>query len=203
MIETKREIILEEGVPVEIFDKDMDLLNETIALIGKATRQFFSEISLESHRQGQFFPELDIRNGLIVRNGITNENYIVVANYPEVVEQQMCTTITRMIVCNSKLTVKRMVETADRFGNIKREFEEVYSDLSIYAETLESEVVQKDPGKALEVRYKIFAPGIEIKVEDQIQINVGGKEILFKLMGYDPLSFEGLTLLEVVSETRR
>ncbi|NMA86024.1 MAG: hypothetical protein GX968_01725 [Tissierellia bacterium] len=203
MVETKREIILEEGIPVEVFDKDMNLLEDTIALVGKATRQFFSEISLESHRQGQFFPELNIGNGLIVRNGVTDEDYIVVANYPEVIDRQMCTTIARMIVCNSKLTIKRMVETADRFGNIKREFKEVYKDLSIYAETLESKVTQKDPGKIMEVSYKIFAPGIEIETEDQIQIVVGGKEIPFKLTGYDPLTFGGLTLIEVVSETRR
>lgn len=203
MIETKREIISEEGVPVEIFNKSMDLIDETIALIGKATRQFFSEVSLKSHRQGQFFPEINIKNGLIVKNGVTDEDYIIVANYPEVIEQQMCATITRMIVCNSKLTIKRMVETADRFGNIKREFEEVYSNLSVYAEHIESEVTQKDPGKSPKDRYKIFAPDIEIGIEDQIQIEVGGKEVSFKLMGYDLLSFKGLTILEVVSETRR
>lgn len=203
MVETKREIILEEGVPVSILDREMNLIKDTTALIGKATRQFFSEISLESHRQGQFFPELNIGNGSIIRNNVTEEDYIVVANYPEIIEQQKCTTIVRMIVCNSKLTIKRLVEDADRFGNIKRSFEEVYSGLSIYAEPLESEIVQKDPGKTFEVRYTIYTPYVEVDEEDQIQIEVGNGMKPFKLVGYDYLSFKGLTILEVVSETRR
>ena len=54
MIDVKREIILEEGVPVEIYDAEMNLLDETTALIRRATRQFFSEISLESHPRTVF-----------------------------------------------------------------------------------------------------------------------------------------------------
>ena len=174
MIEVKREIIQEEGIPVEVYDKDMNLLIETTALIGKATRQFFSEISLESHRQGQFFPELNIKNGLIVRNKITAEDYIIVANYPEVIEQQKCTIITRMIVCNSKLTVKRLVEDADKFGNIRREFKEIYKDLSIYVEPVANTVTQTDPGKFPETQYKLFAPNITLDIEDQVAVDVGG-----------------------------
>ena len=202
MIETKREIILEEGVPVTIYDKGEEL-KETIALIGKATRQFASEISLESHRQGQFLPTTEIRNGLIVKNKIAGEDYIVVANYPEVIDSQLCTIIARMIVCNSKMTVGRLVEDADHRGKIIREFKEIYSNLSIYAEPLESEVRQMDPGKAPKSRYKIYAPSIELDIEDQIQIDVGGMMMPFKLIGYDYLTFKGLTLLEVVTETRR
>lgn len=203
MIEIKREIILEEGVPVSIFDREMESLGDTTALIGKATKQFASEISLESHRQGQFLPEIELKNGLVVRNNVTNEDYIVVASYPEVIERQLCATIARMIVCNSKMTVGRLVEDADDRGKITREFREIYSNLSIYAEPLESEVRQTDPGKAPKSRYKIYAPSIELDIEDQIQIDVGGVMMPFKLIGYDYLTFRGLTLLEVVTETRR
>lgn len=202
MIETKREIILEEGVPVSVFDKENKLF-DTTALIGKATRQFFSEISLESHRQGQFLPQLDIHDGLIVKNRVIDSDYIIVASYPEIIDQQKCTTITRMIVCNSKMTVGRLVEYADHRGKITREFKEIYSNLSIYAELLESEVRQMDPGKAPKSRYKIYAPSIELNIEDQIHIDVGGVMMPFKLMGYDYLIFPGLTVLEVVTETRR
>jgi hypothetical protein len=203
MIEIKREIILEEGVPVSVYERDTKLVEETMALIGKATRQFASEISLESHRQGQFLPEVGIRNGLIIKNKVVDEDYIVVANYPEVIDQQLCTTIARMIVCNSKMTIGRLVEDADHRGKIIREFKEIYSNLSIYAEPLESEVRQMDPGKAPKSRYKIYAPSISLDIEDQIQIDVGGVMMPFKLTGYDYLTFKGLTLLEVVTETRR
>ncbi len=203
VIEVKREIILEEGVPVEIYDAEMNLLDETTALIGKATRQFFSEISLESHRQGQFLPELSVVNGLIVKNKVTEEEYIVVANYPEVIEQQKSATITRMIVCNSKLNVSRLVEDADRFGNIKREFKEIYSNLSVYIERIDSIVKQTDPGKVLNVTYKIYAPNIILDIEDQIQIDVGIGMQPLKLMGYDYTTFKGLTIIDAVTETRR
>ena len=203
MIEIKREIILEEGVPVSILDKDTVLVEETIVLIGKATRQFASEVSLESHRQGQFLPDIGLTNGLIVRNKVVNEDYIVVANYPEIIDRQLCTIIARMIVCNSKMTIGRLVEDADDRGKITREFREIYSNLSIYAEPLESEVRQTEPGKAPKSRYKIYAPSIELDIEDQIQIDVGGVMMPFKLIGYDYLTFRGLTLLEVVTETRR
>jgi len=203
MIEVKREIILEEGVPVSVHDGDGILVEETRALIGKATRQFASEVSLESHRQGQFLPDIGLTNGLIVRNKVVNEDYIVVANYPEIIDQQLCTTIARMIVCNSKMTIGRLVEDADDRGKITRTFNEVYKDLSIYAEPLDSEVKQAEPGKAPKTWYKIYAPSISLDIEDQIQIDVGGVMMPFKLIGYDYLTFKGLTLLEVVTETRR
>lgn len=203
MIEIKREIIQEEGIPVSILDKDTVLVEETMALIGKATRQFASEVSLESHRQGQFLPEVGVKNGLIVRNKVVDEDYIVVANYPEIIDQQLCTTIARMIVCNSKMTIGRLVEDADDRGKITRTFEEVYKDISIYAEPLDSEVKQVEPGKAPKARYKIYAPSISLDIEDQIQIDVGGVMMPFKLTGYDYLTFKGLTILEAVTETRR
>ena len=203
MIEIKRDIIQEEGVPVSILNKDMDLIEDTVALIGRATKQFVGEISLESHRQGQFLPELDIRNGLIVRNEIANEDYIIVANYPEILERQKCVTIARMLVCNSKMTVRRLVEDADIHGNIKREFKDIYKDLSIYVEALGSEVKQTNPGKFPQMKCNIFAPDVVLDIEDQIQVEMGGGMAPFKLEGYDYLTFKGLTLIEVITETRR
>jgi len=203
MIEIKREIIQEEGVPVSIFDKDMGFVEDTIALIGKATKQFASEISLESHRQGQFLPEVGVRNGLIIRNKVTNEDYIVIANYPEVIEQQVCTIITRMIVCNSKIRVGRLIEDADERGKITKGFKELYTNLSVYAEPLDSEVKQADPGKVPKSSYRIYAPDITVDIEDQILVDIGGQMMPFKLVGYDYLSFKGLTILDVTTETRR
>lgn len=202
MIETKRGIILEEGVPVSVFDKEEKLF-DTTALIGKATRQFFSEISLESHRQGQFLPQLDIHNGLIIKNKVIDNDYIIVASYPEVINQQKCTTITRMIVCNSKITIGRQTEIADDFGNIKKGFKSVCKDLSVYVETIDSEVKQVDPGKLHEVEYKIFAPNIPLEIEDRLEIDVGGEMRPFKITGYNYLMFKGLTVIDAVTDTRR
>ena len=202
MIEVKRELILEEGVPVSVFDRG-EWLFDTTALIGKATRQFFNEISLESHRQGQFLPELDIHNGLIIKNNVTLDDYIIIASYPEVIEQQKCATIARMIVCNSKITVKQLVEDADKYGNIKRRFEPVWENVSVYAEPLDSEVKQTDPGKFYMISYKIYAPSMTLSIEDQIELEVNNKKVSFKLNGIDDMTFRDLTLLELSTDMRR
>lgn len=203
MIETKREIILEEGVPVKVYKPNYEVVTETIALIGKATRQVFSEVSLESHRQGQFFPELPITNGLLVENLVTNEVYIIIANYPEVMEQQKCTTITRMILCNSNITVSGLVETADRFGNIKKEFKPIYKDLAVYVDTIDGDVEQTDAGKFPKKACKIYAPNIHLNIVDRLEVDVGGEKELFKIASSDPLKFRGITIIDAVTDTRR
>lgn len=202
MIDTKREIILEEGIPVKVYDKE-DLLCETVALVGKATKQFASEVSLESHRQGQFLPEVEIRNGLTIKNEIAGEDYLIIANYTEVIDRQLCATITRMVVCNSKMTVRRMVEEADDRGKITKSFKEIYSNLSVYVEPIDSDIKQLEPGKAPIFIYKVYAPNILLDIEDQILIDVNGVKTPFKLTGYDYLTFPGLTILGIITETRR
>lgn len=204
MIETKRAIILEEGTNVRVFNPlNTELTYETIALVGKSTKQFFSEVSLESHRQLQFIPEDSIGNGYNVENLITGDEYIIVANYPEVIYNEICATVTRAIVCNTKMYVIRLVEDADRFGNITKKPKEVYSGLSVYAEAVDSKVIDTDPGKFLEVKYNIFAPNIDVEITDRVELLIKGERVQFKLTGKDYTTYRGLTLLNLTSETRR
>lgn len=203
MIETKRAIILEEGTFVSVHNHLNPMEDyETTALVGKSTKQFFSEVSLESHRQLQFIPEDIVENGYTVKNLITEDTYIIVAKYPEIIYNQKCATVTRAIVCNSKLHLSRLVETADKYGNIIKKFDYVYSGLDIYAEAIDSKVIAAKPGEFNEVRYTVFAPDIEVEITDRIEIEVRGKKVPFKLTGKDYTTFEGLTLLDLVSETR-
>ena len=200
----KKAIILEEGTRVTIRNPlNSDEPKITTALVGKSTKQFFSEVSLESHRQIQFIPEDVVKNGYVVGNLVTGDTYIIVANYPEVIYNEICATITRAIVCNSKIFVGRLVETADKFGNRKREFQDVYSNIDIYAEAIDSKVVSAKPGEFEEVRYKVFSPSIQLEITDRIEILINGERVPFKLTGKDYTTFRGLTVLDITSDTRR
>lgn len=116
----KRQLILDEGVPVEVHDHIGTLLHTTKALIGKATRQSMSEVSHEAHRKAHFIPELNIRNGLIVTNTVTQDKYLTLANMVEVYGTELVSTISRMVETNSSITVTGYVETADENGDITR-----------------------------------------------------------------------------------
>lgn len=203
MKDVKESIILEEGTSVKVSNPLGNQSYETTALVGKATRQFFSEVSLESHRQLQFISGLDIQNGFTVYNLVTGDTYIIVANYPEVIYNELCAIITRAIVCNSKIYVGRLVEEADRFGNIEKEFKYIYSDVDIYLEAVDSKIISALPGEFEEVKYKVFAPDIKLEVTDRVEVLVDGSRIPFKLLGRDYTTFKGLTVLNLISETRR
>ncbi|SNS22147.1 hypothetical protein SAMN05446037_100688 [Anaerovirgula multivorans] len=202
MLETKREIIEDEGLPVTVFDGRNNELFSTTALVGKATRQFFSEISLESHRQGQFFPELQVKNGMIVRNNVTSEHYLVMANYPEVIEGALATTITRMISCNSKLKVFTIFESADTKGNITRSPVDKYSDIKVYIEFIGGGLEQKKHGQHYEMIYKVHAPYLELGNTDRLSIEINGSYKEFKLLSIDTTTFLGTSHITVSTETR-
>lgn len=215
MINTKRSIILEEGTKVSTYNvleepnigDDGELVEvepeETIALVGKSTKQFFSEVSLESHRQLQFVPEVKIDNGYNVKNLITDETYIIVAKYPEIIYNEKCATVTRAILCNAKIYISRLVETADRFGNITKEFKDIYPELDVHVEILDSKLITANPGQYTEAKYKVFSPGVDVFDTDRIEILERGKRVPFKLTGRDYTTFKGLTVMELISETRR
>lgn len=203
MIEEKRAIIEEEGLPVTVYDPHNDIEFQTTALLGKATRQFFSEISLESHRQAQFLPELPIKNGLTVVNNITNEKYLIVASYNEIIDSMKCSTVVRMILCNTVMSVFTMTEDADERGNIKKVPMIKYSDVNVYAEALGGDLKEKSPGIQYESKFKVYSPNIKIDYTDSIALMLDGENVLFKLTGKDTLTFKGVAMIDIVSETRR
>ena len=201
MKEDKIAIIKEEGGPVSVMLKS-EILYDTTALIGKATRQFFSELSLEAHRQIQFLPYVEIRNGMTVRSKLIDTDYIIIAKYPEVLENQVAATVTRAIVCNNKMTVSSLQETADRFGNVSRSLVNKLEDVSVYVESLGSESQQKSHGLFHDFQYRISSPYFKLDTQDTITLNVGGVGREFKVLGYDVVSFDGLIIIDVSTETR-
>lgn len=203
MIEEKRQIILDMGVPVQVKQTDGTLLHETKSLIGKATKQFFSEISLEYHRKGIFVPEVTVSNGVFVDNMVTNETYLVVATMPELIMSEVGSTIARLIECNSKVTIKGISETADQYGNITTEPVTKADLMPVHVEAITAELRQYDPGLHPNVQYRIYSPSIDLDVLDTVSLSVNGKTQKFKVEALDYISFQGIVLIDIASETRK
>lgn len=201
MIDEKRLIILDEGVPVEV----TDVLGSTVttkALIGKATKQFFTEIAFEYHRVGIFVPELNVTNGCRILNTVTGESYLTLANMEEIIRGQKASTVARMVECNTSINVKTLGETADEFGNITNEDIVKYSDLKAYVEKVRDELKQYDAGLQPEAKYYLYAPAVEINILDKIEMNINGKVLPLKVDAVDYISFPGNVIVTVCTETR-
>jgi len=203
MFDTKREIILDEGLPVDVIDWQGNTLFSTKALLGKATKQFFSEISLEYHRKAQFVPELDVKNGQIVRVIPTGEHYLIMATYNEVFGTEKLATITRLVECNNEVLIQTLVETADDDGNIYRTPTPIVNGLKAYVEMKGGDLVQYKPGLQSRLEFDVYIPVIDVEVLDQIHLNINGKFVPFKVEYIDELSFQGIMILRVSTETRR
>lgn len=201
--EAKREIILSEGVPVDVLDYTGAVLFSTNALVGKATKQFFSEISLEYHRTAQFVPELDIRNGLIVNNKVTNEFYLVMAHLKEVVGSEHIATVTRLVECNARVRISSFGETADDDGNITKTEIVKADNLCVYVEKVRADLKQFKPGLYENVEYNIYAPAISnVSVLDRVVLDMNGVSVPFKIESVDYTTFVGVMILGVCTETR-
>lgn len=202
MKDVKRQIILDEGTPVELIDSTGSVLQTTTALVGKATKQSMAEIALEAHRQAQFVPELTVNNGTLVRSVVTDTCYLVLASLDEVVQGEKIATICRMLECNSSLTLERMMETADDYGNIKKAPVKVADNLRVYVESGRATIEQKKPGLQPEVEYKVYAPLIDVQLLDKLTLNINGKQVPFKVDAVDYVSFMGVVIIDVCTETR-
>lgn len=203
MKDVKRQIILDEGSPVEVIDSTGVVVETTKALLGRANKVSYAEISLEAHRQGQFVPEITVHNGNLVRNAITDTHYLVLASMDEIVQSDKIATICRMLECNSSITLERIEETADENGNIKKSLVLVADELSVYVESGRAVIEQKNMGLLPEVEFRIYAPLIDVKLLDKISLTINGKKSPFKVDALDFVSFEGCVMIDVCTETRK
>ncbi|MGA4519202.1 hypothetical protein ACPA0F_18250 [Solibacillus silvestris] len=200
--EEKRQLILDEGVPVEVTDYTGRLLFSTKAIIGKATKQALSEISHEYHRKAHFIPEVAVDNGLVVKNLVTGDNYITMATMTEAYGNEIVTKISRMALTNAFMTVTGLTETADENGDITKGEAVKAANLPVYVEILNAELKQYQPGQQTDAEYVVYCPVMDYAVLDKVVINQGGRNIKVKMQYADFLTFEGLALLHVKTETR-
>lgn len=203
MIDIKRDIILSEGVPVLIKTGDADPVPTTI-LIGRASKQFNSTVSIESNRRGQFLPEVPVQSGSLVLNELVNEKYLVVASMPEILQGEVAATITHMFTCNATITVSGVVETLNDRGDLKKETVVKFANLDCHAESNRSSLQQKDPGYFVDCEFLVYAPvTAPISSLDKLILTSAEETRALKVVNTDYLTYNGLVEIQLSSETRK
>lgn len=202
MFEEKRQIILDEGVEVDVKDYDGSVLFTTKAVFGKSSRQSTTEIIVEYYRSGLFMPDVDIQNGHIVTINATNTDMLVIASMEEVVHGNKISTSTRLVECNRTINVSKQGETADEYGNIIVGEIPIVENMPVYMEKLNADLIQYSPGLLENVEYMIYAPAIDLTPLDFISVNVRGRQVKLKVETTDYITFEGVVLIGVRTDTR-
>lgn len=202
MIIEKKRLINANGHNIEIYDR---LLNKqtTKALIGKASKQSDSLISMEAYRKAYTLPEIEIQPGYTVHCMTTDEYFVVVATYKELINNNIASTVCRMLQSNCTLSVSRDTKQPDDDGNIKLTMENIVSNVKTYIELGKQDIKQYNPGKNEDSVYEIYAPSFELELTDRLILTSGGINIPMKLVGTNYLSYLGLVVISAKSETRK
>lgn len=200
MFYDKQSIIESEGVNVNIYDIT-SLLTSSKALIGRSNRTGNVMLPLEAYRKGIFLPQSNIKNGNIVRNLVTDEAYIVVSSFNEIIDNHLCAINTMMIKCNVVIDiVGDGEETADDVGNIYKTKITKASDLNAYLEINNLNLTQYKEGLYPNNKYNLYIPSLNISLLDQIVVKSLQNNLILKIVGIDNLSYENLIVLTVTSD---
>lgn len=203
MIDTKRDIILSEGSEV-VVSQVTGVPVTTLMLIGRATKQFNSAVSLEAHRRAQFLPEIDVRPGSIVDHTAFGEKYIVVGTMVEILQGMKACVAAHMFTCNAKIAVSGITETLTAKGDVKKEDTVKFTNLDCHAQASRAAMQQKDPGIFIENEYLIYAPATTpITSLDKLKLTANGMTIPLKVVDTDYFTYPGLVEIQVCSETRK
>jgi hypothetical protein len=202
MIEEKRDIILTEGVPVDIVDFD-GTVTPTLAIIGRASRQSSAVITLEAHRRGIFLPEIDLRSGSVVISTVTNERYLAVGLMKEQIGTEIASIISHMMLCNTKMSLSTLAQTVNSRGDVVKGDVAKYTDLDVFTQAISSELRQQNAGLLHDAEYLIYAPEIEASLLDKLTLTVGTRKTPLKVVNVDYVTYPGITLVQACSETRK
>lgn len=201
MIDEKREIILSEGVPVEVIDP-AGTITPTLALVGRSSRQSNAIITLEAHRRGHFLPEINIDSGDHVHNTVTDERYLVIGLLRELIMNEVAASIAHMVLCNTKLTVSSLTETVNDRGDIVTENLVTVNGLDVFVQALNASLKQETPGMFVDAEYLISAPAVDINPLDRVVVESGVRQIPLKVVHLDYITYPGTVLIQACTETR-
>lgn len=202
MSSEKRDIILSEGVPVEVSDLSGTVVN-TIALLGRSNRQFSTMVSLEAHRRGHFIPDISVDSGDSVLNTVTGDRYVVAASYREIYQQLEISIVTHLVLCNTKLTVTIFSEVVNARGDIKKTEVVKYDNVDVFTQSVTQSLRQENPGLYVDSEYVIHAPAIDVKTLDKVTLTAGTRKTPLKVVDTDYITFPGMVIIQACSETRK
>lgn len=216
----KQKVIKREGTPVTItvsesyindegvggVDDDGNLIIEpvdTTAVIGRATTQFDRILALESHRKGHFLPDVELKPGFMVRNNYAQEDYLIVATYPEIYRETVLCNVTQMVQLNCFIWVKREIKTVDVNGVAKKEITSIVNSRRCHLQSKIEDLKSYDVGINPNCTFVIYCSYFSASELDVVTIEYNGKILPVKVVSYDILSYSGIILLYLKSETRK
>ncbi len=202
MYEIKQQIILSEGIPVTLNNPDSSVV-ETTALLGRAVKQFNSMISLEAHRRALCLPDTNFQNGTVIVNGVTNETFLTVATFNEVINNTIACIVGYLLTCNSNIDVYGVNRVANEFGDIVNEKSLKISDLHIFTQTMTSNLKQQDSGIFLDTEFLIYAPYFELETLDRVVLKKENRNVDLKVIHVDSISYDGVIVIQACTDTRK
>jgi hypothetical protein len=197
----KRKIILKEGTPVILYPPTGAPI-ESKALIGRASKQFMNSLSLEENRRGYFLPDVNLDNGWIVLNNTTGEYYIAIAVYPEIYNTEILSIASHMFVCNAVIDISGFSEVWDDYGNKEVTPVVKVSGSRCYLQHVSAELRQFDPGLHHDAEYIIYTQQCDVNLLDTIKLKNNSPEINMKIVDINNFSFNGITKLQVRTDSR-
>lgn len=203
MYEIKQQIIQSEGIPVTLYNPDATVV-DTTALLGRAVKQFNSMISLEAHRRALCLPDTNFQNGTVIISNVTNEKFLTVATFNEVINSTVACIVGYLLTCNSLIDVygvNRVV--ASDFGDIVNEKTLKISDMHIFTQTMTSNLKQQDSGIFLDTEFLIYAPYFELEALDRVVLKKDSRTVNLKVIHVDSISYDGVILIQACTETRK
>lgn len=199
MFSEKRDIILSEGVSL-LVEKDGTQFTTT-ALIGLDSQR--SSTGVVYQRRGHFLPDSGVTSGCLITNEQANETYLALYAMNEIAQGEPISIMAKLVICNTTLRVSGIEETADKYGNIKRIPVIKVDGLKSYTTPITAELRQYNPGLHPDADYQVYAPFFEFDLLDQITLVGAGGELPVKVMATNYLTFSGVVVLDVSTETRK
>lgn len=201
MVNQKQKIIKSRGSDIILTDLNGDSFPAR-ALIGRASEQFNNMLSLEAHRRAHFLPNTKVDSGYIVYDVTLQKQYICISTYRELIANKVSSVASHMLVCNSELTVGREEETADDRGRREKTSEVIKDHVKISLQINSQDLRLYLTGNHPDSEFIAFAQDFDVRLLDKIIVNNGLQSIPLRLVSFDRISYPGLVLLYLSSETR-
>lgn len=201
MVNQKQKIIKNRGSDVILID--LEGCNCPVrALIGRASKQFNNMLSLEAHRRAHFLPNTRVDSGYMIYDVNLDKYYICISTYKELIVNKVSSIASHMLVCNSELTVSREEEVADDRGRREKTSEVIKDHVKISLQINSQDLRLYLTGNHPDSEFIAFAQDFDVKLLDKIVVNNGLQALTLRLMSFDRISYPGLVLLYLSSETR-
>lgn len=201
----KSTIIRKYGTSVcvdRLIESEIAMISSTKALLGRASRNNNNMRTLNNQKEGIFLPDCDVQSGDFIRHVSRGDVFVVGGVHPEYEGDSILSKVCNLLVCHHTLTIRGTVRVADERGNLKTQFGDKYKDVPCYLEEVDDGLRQYEPGLHPDTEYRIYTAKLEIDDNDQLVINVLGKEEKFKVVARNYVTFPGLLVIEVKRDVR-